>query len=151
MVSKLHGMSRLRRKLHHMPEAVRDEVRPAMEDGAERIRDIARTLAPKGEGDLADAITPKVSRDGLSALVGFSRTKAGFKRAWKKAGWRAHFAEFGTHGSWRREGGTMGYNRGIRATPFLRPAFRVALPAILDRIDAAVDRALKRASRWGRG
>jgi HK97 gp10 family phage protein len=87
--------------------------------------------APKDEGDMGDNVIARVSRDGLSVQVGYGN-RAGFKQAWKRGGFHALFQEYGT----RHHG----------AQPFIGPAFRAKLGQMLNRIDSAVNRTLRRAS-----
>lgn len=87
--------------------------------------------APRDKGDLAEAAHYKVSNDGLGLSAGYSN-RPGFKRAWQSHGFVAVFQEFGT--------------RHHAAHPFIRPAYRKVIPAALDRIDAAVASAIRKAA-----
>lgn len=87
--------------------------------------------APKDEGDMAEQVSFKVSNDGLSVRVGYGK-QAGFKRAWKAGGFKALWQEYGT------------VNHGPQ--PFIGPAFRAKLNDALRRIEAAVNRTIRRAS-----
>lgn len=89
--------------------------------------------APKDEGRLAAAAHHRVSSDGLGLSVGYSKEKTGFKRLWKKGGFEALFAEFGT--------------RHHAAQPFIRRTFRAMVRHALDRIDRAVSQSIKGALR----
>jgi len=131
--SRLKNDSRLRRKLRRFPETVREEIKVEMTNSANDLLAEIKALAPRDEGRLAENATARVSRDGLSAKIGYSGTQSGFKRAFKRAGFYAAFQEFGTSRH--------------SAHPFLRPAFRNKLRSILDRIDKAVNSALKKASQ----
>jgi HK97 gp10 family phage protein len=125
------NQSRLRRKLRRFPEELRADIRNAMVVSAAELRDEIRANAPRKTGALAEAADYTLSRDGLSAKVGYSR-EAGFKRQFKRAGFKAHWLEFGTKHS--------------AAQPFIRPAYRAKLKGILNRIDSAVRKTLRRAS-----
>lgn len=133
--------SRLRQKLRRFPVVLTENIRTAMTQSGYELSGQIAANAPKKTGVLAENVRFLVSGDGLSVRVGYGETthnEAGeltgsfFKREWKKAGWRAVFIEYGT--------------RYIAARPFVRPAYRAMLPAILKRIDAAVNATLERAS-----
>ena len=96
--SGLKGVTKLRRTLRRLPEALTASVKREMKEGAEAVGDDARSGVPVRTGALRDALLVKMSRDGFSARIGYHPSAPGFKRAWKKAGWRAHFAEFGVLG-----------------------------------------------------
>jgi HK97 gp10 family phage protein len=128
---RISGDSKLRRQLRRWPETLRTEITTALVEGGEAIRAQIEADAPKDEGDLKEAVLARTSRDGLSVQVGYGK-QAGFKRAWQRGGFKSLWQEFGT--------------REHPAQPFIRPSFRANLAGILDRIDAAVKRALRRAS-----
>ncbi len=94
--SGFRGVTKLRRTLRRMPEEINEPVKREMKRAAESIGDEARANVPVRTGALRENLLVKVSGDGLSARIGYHRTAPGFKRAWKKAGWRARFVEFGT-------------------------------------------------------
>jgi hypothetical protein len=124
--------SQLRRKLRRLlPDSIRDEIRVVMNSSADQLLEAMRANAPKDEGDMAEQAHKVVSRDGLSAKIGYGN-QAGFRRQWKRGGFKALWQEYGTrfHG----------------ANAFIRPAFRQQLRSILDNIDAAVIRALRKAT-----
>lgn len=129
--SRVYGQSKLRRQLRRFPDAVTEELQTEIEYSAEELRATMEQLAPKDEGQLAEAAQKVVSRDGLSAKIGYGNV-AGFKRAWKRGGFKAIWQEFGTVNH--------------PAQPFVRPAYRMKLRGILDRIDGAVNRVLHKAS-----
>ena len=130
--SRMMNESRLKRKLRRFPKELTVDVAAAIKQGAEELRDEIEDRAPKDEGKLAPAATARVSQDGLSAKIGYSARQAGFKRAWKKGGFTSLWQEFGT--------------KHHAANPFIRPAFRAKLAAILNRVDAAVTKTLNKAS-----
>lgn len=129
--SRVQNDSRLRRKLRRFPDELRAEVAIPMKLSAEELADAITANAPKDSGDMAEAASYRVSRDGLSAQIGYSK-RAGFKRAWKRGGFKALWQEYGT--------------RHHPAHKFVRPAYAQLLSTILDRIDRAVSRMLARAS-----
>jgi HK97 gp10 family phage protein len=123
--------SRLRRKLRRFPEVLRAEIALPMKLSAEELAGMIEANAPKDSGDMAEEVNYRLSRDGLSAQIGYSKS-AGFKRAWNRGGFKALWQEFGT--------------RNHPAQKFIRPSYTQLLGRILDRIDAAVRRTLARAS-----
>ena len=128
-MSRVRGGSQLRKQLRRMPNEITDEIKKAIAWGAEEIRAEIELRAPRDEGDLAENVRAKISSDKLGAAIGYSKSRPGFKNAWKKA-FTALFQEFGT--------------RHHAAQPFIAPSFRSKLRPILDRIDGAIDAALKR-------
>lgn len=128
---RVSGDSRLRRQLRRWPEELRQDLRMVMTSAGATLRDRMWRDAPKDEGAMADQVMFRVSRDGLSVQVGYSK-RVGFKRAWKAGGFKALWQEYGT--------------RHHAAQPFVRPAFRAELSKILDYVDRAVKRTIIRAS-----
>lgn len=134
--SRIDGVSKLRKSLRRMPEAVTKELTIVMAEAGRELEAEIRAGAPVAEGYLRDATTHQVSRDGLGVVAGYSQRRPGFKRAWKKGGFKSLWQEFGTihHAK----------------SPFISPAFKRVLPGILNRIDAAVERVLRAARSYGR-
>lgn len=130
MASKVLGAQSLRRKLKRLPDHIKKPVQQAIVEGADILHRDMAAGAPVETGALRDSIRTRISSDKLGARVGFF--EKGGKREWKKAGWRAHFVEFGT--------------RQRPATPFIQPAAFRTFPLILKNIKAAVNRALEKAS-----
>lgn len=121
--------SRLRKKMRRWPEQTREGVRLTMGQIGQQLASQLEAQAPKDEGHLSAAARYKVSRDGLGVSVGYSNTKDGFRREWKKGGFVALFAEFGT--------------RHHAAKPFIRPIWRANIQNALTRINSAVVEAFK--------
>ena len=128
--SRLLGASSLRRKLKRMPEEIKKPVQKTLERGANRVFQDAIINIPERTGALAAALHKQRSSDGLSWRVGYWRK--GNIRKYRRAGFRAHFTEFGTRTS--------------TAQPFLGPAFRSNEDWVNRQIRAAVNRALRKAS-----
>lgn len=129
--SRVLGAQSLRRKLKRMPDHIKRPVQDAIYYGAETIYADAYAEAPVGPtGNLKESLHKRISGDKLSAVIGY--WKKGNIRKWRKAGWRAHFIEFGTvqHPS----------------QPFLGPAALRNFPRVVQSIKSAVNRALDRAS-----
>lgn len=128
---RVSGDSKLRRQLRRWPEELRRGVQTVMTYSGDTLRAEIERLAPKDEGDMAEQALSRVSRDGLSVQVGYSK-RVGFKTAWKRGGFKALFQQWGT--------------RHHPATPFIDVAYRNKLAGILGDIDAAVNKAINRAS-----
>jgi HK97 gp10 family phage protein len=123
------------RTLKKFPSALTDNIKPLIKEGAEELRAEISANAPRDTGQLANDADAVISRDGLSANVGYDESASGFKREWKKHGFLAVFHEYGTVK--------------MPARPFVRPAYRKMLPKILADIKAAVTASLEKASNGG--
>jgi HK97 gp10 family phage protein len=122
--ANIDGKSLLK-ALSAFPKNIQNNVMTgAIRAGANVIRDEARLRAPKKTKALAKSIVSIKRRAEVRNQVKFSVTPAKGKN---KAGWRAHFIEFGTSK--------------MSAKPFLRPAFEVSENKSLD---AAKDYIAKR-------
>lgn len=124
-------VNRVRRFMRRFPDEVRAPIRRVITNTTERILEDAWANVPKQSGNLAQSLSMKVSRDGLTAEVGQIK-----KRAQRKA-FYGSFVEFGTNGY------TKGTTRKVRsskttkvirktvkaqrARPFLYPAAEKAV------------------------
>lgn len=133
-MAKGYTVSKLRRTLRRFPEELRTDLRAAITDGAAEVKAEIAQRAPVDKGKLRAEVHSQVSRDGLSALIGYSQNRSGFKRRWKRGGFEALWQEFGA--------------KHHAAQPFIQPAFRAKLHGILNRIDAAVNSTIKKAQNW---
>lgn len=124
------NVTRLRRKLRRMPDEVVKPIRDEIEDAAQEIHYEALSRIPVRTGDLAQALTWRTGRDGLSARIGF--WKKGNLKRWRLGGWRGHFVEFGTVN--------------MPAKPFLQPAWDSVIPRFKVDLDRKIDAALRRVS-----
>src|SRR5574344_1101459 len=112
--ANIDGKSLLK-ALSAFPKNIQNNVmNGAIRAGANVIRDEARLRAPKKTKELAKSIV-SIKRRAKRNQVKFSVTPAKGKN---KAGWRAHFIEFGTSK--------------MSAKPFLRPAFESSENKSLD-------------------
>ena len=117
--------SQLMKALSKLPKNIQNNVMTgATRAAANVIRDEARIRVPKKTKDLAKSIVSIKRRAESRNQVKFSVTPS---RGKNKAGWRAHFIEFGTSK--------------MSAKPFLRPAFEASENKSLD---AAKDYIAKR-------
>ena len=106
----------LLKTLSALPKNIQNNVMTgAIRASANVIRDEARIRAPKKTKALAKSIVSIKRRAETRNQVKFSVTPS---RGKNKAGWRAHFIEFGTSK--------------MSAKPFLRPAFEVSENKSLD-------------------
>ena len=131
---QITGARTLRRTLARAPEEVRAETVAAVGAGAGLIEAQMLVNVPRDSGDLASVIATKFARDRMSAKIG-----AGVrgKRDQRKAGWRAHFVEFGTQTQ--------------AAQPFVNPAFQQHKERIRGALGKAVARALLNLAGKGDG
>ena len=117
--------SQLMKALSKLPKNIQNNVMVgATRAAANVVRDEARIRVPKKTKDLAKSIVSIKRRAETRNQVKFSVTPSKGKN---KAGWRAHFIEFGTSK--------------MSAKPFLRPAFESSENKSLD---AAKDYIAKR-------
>ena len=113
--ANIDGKSLLK-ALNAFPKNIQKNVMTgAIRAGANVIRDEARIRVPKKTKDLAKSIVSIKRRAETRNQVKFSVTPS---RGKNKAGWRAHFIEFGTSK--------------MSAKPFLRPAFESSENKSLD-------------------
>lgn len=128
----IKGMPSLRRALKQAPDEVKKPLQKAVEEGANQVRAEMLRRVPRDSGDLADVISVKMQRDKLGARVG-PGIKG--KRHRQKAGWRAHFVEFGTQNQ--------------PAQPFIFPAFNANKQELLDKFQRAIAHALVKIGEKG--
>lgn len=153
--SRVKGASKLRRKLQRMPDDIQNPIKKTLERGAKVIYLDALKNVPIDEGDLARSLHKAKKSSGMSWFVGW--WKKGNKRNWNLGGWRAHFAEFGTKGYKKgatrtdaRTKTTKKLSKGLgaqTATPMLGPAYRNNERWLRGQIKAAINRALRQASK----
>ncbi|TFY92964.1 HK97 gp10 family phage protein [Pseudomonas nabeulensis] len=156
--SRMSGDFKLRKTLRNIHTQLDNELKPAMQEAADRLLATMREFVPKDSGDGAAALTAFVSKSGLDAEIGLRGKKA------NKRFYYLRFIEYGTKGyaEGKRAGG-----RNKRATnksdgahffgkhpkiparpahPWLRPAYDVNREFILASISHAVSNTLKRAA-----
>ncbi|AVH37022.1 HK97-gp10 family putative phage morphogenesis protein [Pseudomonas putida] len=156
--SRLSGDFKLRRTLRNIHQTMDNEVKVAMQDGADRILESMREFVPKDTGEGAAALSAFVSKSGLDAQIGLRGKKANRKYYYLR------FIEYGTKGytEGKRSGGRnkrvtnksdgksfFGKYPDIPARPahpWLRPALDVNREFVLANIRAAVARTLRKAS-----
>lgn len=162
--SRVTGTNALRRKLRRMPDEVVAALRTEVRRGLDEIEKDALGLVPVDEGDLAQSIEVKVSRDGLTGIVGpgaraaeivrrktgsafgVSSSKVNLRRSTAEQLMQffvGYWLEFGTKGSPENNVPPLA------PRPFMSPAYDVNRRAIVRRISKAVDRVLERVAKGG--
>jgi HK97 gp10 family phage protein len=98
---RIVGGNRVRRlvqAIEKQDRTITEPLKEALADSAADVEDAIRfEIVAQGavdEGDLLDAVSKKRLSSGFRWKIGFLRK--GNLRNWRKAGWRAHFVEFGT-------------------------------------------------------
>lgn len=158
MASRVVGGPRFRRAMKRLEPAARAEITQALDQCVRMIQTTAIALVPVRTGNLRRALSSPQAigrRDkGLRVEFGF-RTKSIQRKAFY-----APFVEYGTKGynpgdrrvSGRDKRGRQQFKKVKRfvparpARPFMRPALDLNLPAIRRTLNAAVRRAIARAS-----
>lgn len=144
-------LTRLKRKLRQLPIAAQQQIRPALEQGAQQIVDLAKRLAGDDErlvasigwtwGDAPDGAMVLASRraGGLRITV-----YAGDDRAF----W-ARWREFGTRPrpNKGRFAGTM--HPGTPPRPFFYPSYRALRRTVKGRVSRAITRSVKQVAARG--
>ena len=97
---RVDGLTEAKAALAFIPEAVREEFAAMIRETAENVEQLARSAAPRRDGDLKASIATNIREDGLQAAIGSNL-------------YYAKFVEFGTVRTRKR--------------PFLYPAFRLAV------------------------
>ena len=134
--SGVQGGNKLRRALRKLPKELREEFGDGLKKHSQILaKDIERRAA-RNKGDLAKAVHFRLAGDRLSSHIGYSQKRPGFKRKWKKGGFVALWAEFGT--------------RHHKSQPFIRPAFRSRVEYIKADMRTMLNRMISRAKTWGR-
>lgn len=154
MATKVQGLDRLRKKLRQFPENAKAEIRKAMEQGADEIVTMMKSLVAVDSGELRDSIgwtwgdRPKYSqsiasvssRDGnmvITIYAGNSRVRY------------AHLVEFGS--SPHVNGGMFAGSQhpGTKAQPFFFVSYRALRRRARGRVTRAVNKAAKRMAAGG--
>lgn len=148
MTATILNKDRLVRKLRAFPAKAESAIRKAMEDGADEIVRLMKSLAPVDSGDLQMSISwtwgdaPKGS-----SKIGQIKSFAGNMRITIFAGggdaYYARFIEFGTSpfiGGGKFAGAA---NPGVKAQPFFYVAFRAKRKSARSRVSRAMTRAAK--------
>lgn len=133
---------KITRLLRTMPDAVREEIAPVLQDIAQTVYSRAVAAIRQRSGMLASALSQRVARNTLSARVGVIGKVA------RRRAFYARFVELGTPSRQFQRGARKGSPRTpVRARPFLGPAWYGIRNLVTPRIAAAIGRALSRTRR----
>ena len=157
MVTKVTGADALKRKMRMFPIRVRQEIAKAMEQSAEEIVRMAKSLAPVDDGDLQMSIgwtwgqAPKGSMV-LGTVRQEGRGSGNMVITIFAGGGDAFYArwvEFGTspHLNAGRHAGTQ--HPGTPARPFFYPAYRALRKRVRSRTTRAINKAARAAAAAG--
>lgn len=164
------GLARLDRKLKRMPAVAKDTIRQAMEQGANEIVGMMKSLAPVDDGDLRDSIgwtwgkLPKGKRAiggvTVSPVADLVASLGGDLTITIYAGggdaYYARFVEFGTKASIaqgpapdrrHKSGEVMTKGKGGHAATKAQPFFYVSWRANQKKVKSNVRRAITRAAK----
>lgn len=156
-MTKVLGLDRLNRKLRALPKAVEAEISKAMEQSANEIVALAKSLAPVESGDLQMSISWTWGDAPKGAMV-LGKVKTSGKGAGNlqitvfAGGGDAYYArliEFGTapHLNGGRFPGTN--HPGTPAQPFFYPAYRATRKRAKGRVTRSITKAAKRIAAGG--
>jgi HK97 gp10 family phage protein len=150
----VEGTQRLRRLLNRIPDEVTAEVKKEIDDGAELVKFEMLKRVPVRDGTLAASIEIWSGKDGLVKMIGpGAKTRRAklqaFYAKWVEFGTRPHSLSRGSRLAQpkrNRRGKNAGgaQHPGTKPRPFIHPAFVAAKSKFRPRINAAIDRALKR-------
>ena len=159
MAVKIEGLDRLNRKLAALPAAARKRIREAMEQGANEIVSMMKSLVPFKSGDLRDSIdwtwgsAPKGAMT-IASVRSRGRGATGSENlitvyAGNAEAYYARFVEFGT--SQHTAGGKFAGTTipAIPASPFFYVSFRANRRRVKGRITRAINKAAKEVAAGG--
>ncbi|MBY3386403.1 HK97-gp10 family putative phage morphogenesis protein [Rhizobium laguerreae] len=142
------GLKELQRKLDRLPAVAKARIREAMEQGADEIVTMMRSLVPTDRGDLRDSIAWTYGRAPKGALsLGKVQAVGGDLTITIYAGnataYYSRFVEFGTAShtaGGKFAGATI---PAIAASPFFFVSFRANRKKVKSRITRAINKAAK--------
>lgn len=162
---KIKNRARLRRRMLAMAPAIKAEIRPAMEQGANEVVALQRSLVPKGRTkrlfDSINWVYGDPPRDSKLAITSKGEPDLAINNlkisifAGSFAAYYARWVEFGTRGRppgayrderGRRRNAGQGGHAATPARPFFFPAWRALRKSVLARITRGTNKALKKAS-----
>ncbi|MBY5585309.1 HK97-gp10 family putative phage morphogenesis protein [Rhizobium leguminosarum] len=144
----IKGLKELQRKLDRLPAVAKARIRQAMEQGADEIVTMMRSLVPTDSGDLRDSIAWTWGRAPKGALtLGKVQSVGGDLTITVYAGnataYYSRFVEFGTAShtaGGKFAGATI---PAIPASPFFFISFRANRKKVKSRITRAINKAAK--------
>lgn len=148
MTSSIKGLKQLQRKLDRLPPIVKDRIREALEEGADEIVNMAKSLVPSDTGALRDSIgwtygqAPKgaMTLGKVQAIGGdltitiYAGNSEAFYARWVEFGAAAHTA------GGKFEGATI---PAIPASPFFYVSFRALRRKVKSRVTRSINKAAK--------
>jgi len=138
-MATVEGREALRRKLLALPDAVRREMKAALEKSAQELVGMQQRLAPVRTGKLRDSIGYEIEEDGMKATISAGGGDAFYAR----------FVEFGTQA---HEAGGERPGAEIPAVParaFFFPAYRALKKRIRSRSTRAVSMGIRKVAKGG--
>jgi HK97 gp10 family phage protein len=153
-MARVEGIDRLNRKLARLPAAVQRRIRQAMEQGADEIVAMMKSLVAKDSGDLARSIGWTWGKAPKGALTVARVTQTGTENtltiyAGNAEAFYARFVEFGTAA--HTAGGLYAGATipAIPASPFFYVSFRANRRRVKGRITRAINKAAKEVAAGG--
>jgi len=152
MTATIRGLKRLQRKLNKLPAAVKQRIREAMEQGADEIVAMAKSLAPVGNytggGSLRDSIGWTWGRAPKGAMtIGKVQSVGGDLTITIYAGnseaFYARWVEFGTAPHVNKGKFAGSQHPGTAAQPFFYVSFRANRRRVKGRVSRAITKAAK--------
>jgi HK97 gp10 family phage protein len=147
-MANIIGLDRLRKKFAALPDVARDAIRQAMEQSAEQIVMMMKSLAPVESGDLQMSIswTWGAAPKGALKIATVSSRNGGMRItifAGNEKAYYARFVEFGTSG--HKAGGKFAGADipPIPAHPFFFVSFRANRRSAKSRVSRAITKAAK--------
>ncbi len=141
MASRIRGVRGLQKKLARMPEAIKEEMRKAMAQGADEVVALAKSLVPVDQGDLRDSIGWTWGDPPKGSIILGNIKRSAKAQARKDAGllitiyagndqaYYARWVEFGTvH---------------MTARPYFYPSYRAVRKRVKSRVTRATNKAIK--------
>jgi HK97 gp10 family phage protein len=154
MADRIIGMTKLQRKLKRLPLVVKEQIRKAMEQGAEEIVALAKSLVPVDSGALKNSIGWTWGRAPRGAMtlgtvqsVGgdltitiYAGNEEAFWARWVEFGTKAHTA------GGMFEGATI---PAVPASPFFYVSYRALRRRVRSRITRGINKAAKQVAAGG--
>lgn len=155
MAGKIEGLDRLNRKLRALPIVAQKRIREAMEQGADEIVRMMKSLCPTDSGDLQRSIAWTWGRAPKGAMTLAKVTQTGGENtltiyAGNAEAFYARWVEFGTAS--HTAGGLFAGATipAISASPFFYVSFRANRRKVKGRITRAINKAAKEVAAGGK-
>lgn len=150
-MARILGLGRLQKKLKRMPKLAEKEIRKAMEEGANEIVALAKSLVPVESGDLRDSIgwtwgtRPKYSQAIASVKTSNERFVITIY-AGNSAVRYAHLVEFGTAPHINQGLFAGSQHPGTAPKPFFFVSYRALRKRVKGRVTRAITKSAKAAA-----